>query len=942
MKIKLRPYQQEAVNAVYEHLRSRDDNPCIVLPTGCHAKGHPILMYDGSIKNVEDVVVGDMIMGDDSTPRTVLNLIRGHEPMAKIIPNKGEPFVVNVNHVLSLVSTCEGKANYKCYQRGGEITNVSVSEYIKKSKTWKHLRKLYHTPVNFKSGNELIIPPYILGLLIGDGSFYNGCNFTTMDGELADEFIRYADTLKCHIRVSNNGGKASTYHCVNKSGEKNPLVEKLKTLGLYGHNAYEKFIPQEYKTSSKANRFEILAGILDTDGYCPGENCSYITASTQLADDIAYLARSLGFCVTSRIKTCHCQNNFTGDYILLNISGDFSTIPFRRIKHDMTIRKQKKNVLRTGFSVELLPEDDYYGFTIDGNHLYVDGNFFVHHNCGKSLVLAKIASDAVSQWGGRVLILAHVKELLEQNAEKVKFLCPEIDLGIYSAGLRSRDTKNSVIVAGIQSVYKRACELDAFDLIVVDEAHLIPPDGEGRYREFLKDAKIVNPNVRIIGLTATPYRLKGGLICKPENFLNHVCYEAGLKEMINQGYLSPLVPKAGDMAVDFDSLHIKGGEFVSEEVEILMNNDKLVQIACKEIVEYTRDRKTVLIFGVSIDHCKKIKKHIESFSGEECAIVTGDTPANERAMLLDRIKGKETKDLFGNAINKPLKYLVNVSVLTTGFDAPNIDAIAILRPTASPGLLVQMCGRGLRLSPETGKTNCLIMDYGENILRHGPLDAINVIEKQGGRGKGEKPAKKCPKCKELIETARTICPTCGYVFPPKELKHTDVASADGLLTGQVTTHDYTVDRVIYQRWTKRGASVDTPSTLCIEYCIGFGEYFREWICPEHTGYARQKFEKWWAEHRINDNVPTPDSIDEAIHLAHTGQLKSPAKITIRHVAGEKFDRISHYEYGEDDNTVIPAMQTDDDIMALLGDDVGCNEISAGNVYIPSPDDEVPF
>ena len=153
------------------------------------------------------------------------------------------------------------------------------------------------------------------------------------------------------------------------------------------------------------------------------------------------------------------------------------------------------------------------------NHLRTKDNnpcIVLPTGTGKSVVIAKIVSDAVSQWGGRALILAHVKELLEQNAGKVKALCPEIPIGIFSAGLKSRDTDEPVIVAGIQSVYEKACDLGAFDLIIVDEAHLIAPDGDGMYRTFLKDMKVINPKVRVIGLTATPFRLKGGLICQPE------------------------------------------------------------------------------------------------------------------------------------------------------------------------------------------------------------------------------------------------------------------------------------------------------------------------------------------------------------------------------------------------------------------------------------------
>jgi len=148
-----------------------------------------------------------------------------------------------------------------------------------------------------------------------------------------------------------------------------------------------------------------------------------------------------------------------------------------------------------------------------------------------------------------------------------------------------------LIVAGIQPVYQRACELDRFDLIIVDECHLLPPDGEGRYRTFLADAKKVNPAVRLIGLTATPYRMKSGLLCGPENLLNAICYEVGVKELIAQGYLCPLRTKAGRRKVDTSSLHIRAGEFIGSEVEELMDTDELVSAACREIVEMTRDRR---------------------------------------------------------------------------------------------------------------------------------------------------------------------------------------------------------------------------------------------------------------------------------------------------------------------------------------------------------------
>src|SRR5262245_23554507 len=163
---------------------------------------------------------------------------------------------------------------------------------------------------------------------------------------------------------------------------------------------------------------------------------------------------------------------------------------------------------------------------------------------GKTPILATICRDAVQRWNGRVLVVSHVKELLEQAVDKLKAVCPELPVGVYSAGLNRRDTQQRVIVAGIQSIFRRAAELEAFDLVIVDEAHLIPTDGDGMYRQFLAEAKQVNPQLRVIGLTATPFRLDSGSICGPDHFLNATCYEIGVKELIVSRYLCPLVTKA--------------------------------------------------------------------------------------------------------------------------------------------------------------------------------------------------------------------------------------------------------------------------------------------------------------------------------------------------------------------------------------------------------------
>ena len=498
---------------------------------------------------------------------------------------------------------------------------------------------------------------------------------------------------------------------------------------------------------------------------------------------------------------------------------------------------------------------------------------------GKTPIMASICKDSVVQWNGRVLILAHVKELLEQTAEKLNTICPEVRFGIYSAGLRRRDTEYPVIVAGIQSVYKRACELDVFDLVLVDEAHLIPAEGEGMYRQFLADAKVINPALRIIGFTATPFRLKTGSICTPGGILNHICFEVSVRELIRDGFLCPLVTKAGRTKADTSGLHVRGGEFVAEEVEQLMDDESIVEAACGEMVGYTGDRKACLIFASGIKHGQHIVRVMAEEHGIDCGFVTGDTPTKQRDAVLGQFRAGH------------IKYLVNVNVLTTGFDAPHIDCVALVRPTMSPGLYYQMVGRGFRLHP--GKQNCLVLDFGGNVLRHGPVDQVKVTLRNAGTG--EAPAKECPDCHALIATGYARCPQCGYQFPPPQRQQHDAqASAAGILSGQVTDIEYQVRDTAYGVHTKRGAPADAPKTLRVDYRLGLNHWQSEFICFEHDGYARQKAVAWW-KRRSPD--PVPDTAERAVEIAEGGGLAHTLQITVRNVVGEKYDRIVGYQLG---------------------------------------------
>ena len=500
---------------------------------------------------------------------------------------------------------------------------------------------------------------------------------------------------------------------------------------------------------------------------------------------------------------------------------------------------------------------------------------------GKTPVMATICRDAVQHWSGRVLILAHVRELLEQAAEKLHLVAPDLPLGIYSAGLKRRDLGYAVTIAGIQSLYEKACDVGSVDLVIVDEAHLIPPDGEGMYRTFLADAKNINPQLRVIGMTATPFRMKSGTICAPDNILNAVCYEIGVRELIVQGYLCPLRTKAGALKPDTEKLHIRGGEYIAGEVEDLMDDDNLVLSACREVIEYTRDRRSVLIFASGVRHGQHICRVMTERHKVECGFVCGETLPFERDEVLRRFRAGE------------LRYLCNVNVLTTGFDAPNIDCVALVRPTLSPGLYYQMVGRGFRLYP--GKTDCLVLDFGGNVLRHGPVDQLRV-NGAGSDGAGPAPAKECPQCHEIVAAGYAQCPACGHVFPPRELRtHDGKATSEGILSDQTAHSEQEVTEVFYSVHVKRDAPPEAPRTMRVDYRIGFNQYVAEWVCFEHQGYARQRAVQWW---RQRSNEPVPDGAEQAVDLADMGALAPTLAIKVIHKPGEKYDRIVAHRLGD--------------------------------------------
>ncbi|RYZ57024.1 MAG: DEAD/DEAH box helicase [Proteobacteria bacterium] len=320
---------------------------------------------------------------------------------------------------------------------------------------------------------------------------------------------------------------------------------------------------------------------------------------------------------------------------------------------------------------------------------------------GKSLVIAELARIAK----GRVLVLAHVKELVEQNHGKYESY--GLDAGIYSAGLDRKDKGSKVIFGSIQSVARAGDDLfKSFSLLIIDECHRVSIEEDTQYAQVIKRLRLINPSLCVLGLTATPYRLglgwiyqfnhRGLMRTSEQRFFKKCIYDLTLSYMIQNKYLTPPIKIDSPVAsYDFSSLKLKGESFKLSEIEhVLKDQERVTPGIIANIIEMARDRAGVMIFTSSVRHAEEIMTHLPS---ELSAMVVGDTASHERDLIIKRFKEKN------------LKFLVNVSVLTTGFDAPHVDLIAILRPTESVSLYQQIVGRGLRLAP--GKKDCLILDY---------------------------------------------------------------------------------------------------------------------------------------------------------------------------------------------------------------------------------------
>ena len=536
---------------------------------------------------------------------------------------------------------------------------------------------------------------------------------------------------------------------------------------------------------------------------------------------------------------------------------------------------------------------------------------------GKSVVIAGLIDEVLAEYPElRVLALVHTRELVQQNVAAFKRVRPGVEVGVNCSGLRRKDRRQQILFASIQSVKgEDAFSLGLRDLIVIDEAHLVPGRDAGMYRTLIERLR-ERSNLRVAGFTATPYRLDSGRLDEGEGrIFDRVVYSYGIGDAVLDGWLAPLVSKATLTGVDVSGVTRRGGEFVEGDLQRAVDREDVTEGACDEIVAYGRDRRSWLVFCTGVEHAHHVRDALR-VRGVRCEAVSAKTEIGERDRIIAAFRAGR------------IQCLTNAMVLTTGFDVAAVDLIAMLRPTLSRGLYIQICGRGTRpvypadfdsngatveerIAAIAGSTkpNCLILDFAKNVLRHGPVDAAPVDD-DGARRKGAKRdetavrpedvrAKVCPNCSTLVELSALVCtaPGCGFEWEKPVPLHDHEADAEAvIMTGQRSAAPVYRDpwvRVVDVEYAKHHKRNDpnAPPTLKVEYGCGL-VWHTEWVCFEHEGFARQRAEKWWRDMR--GRAPAPATVEEALARCLDGEIARPSDIVLKrndqfiNVVGRRF------------------------------------------------------
>ncbi len=505
---------------------------------------------------------------------------------------------------------------------------------------------------------------------------------------------------------------------------------------------------------------------------------------------------------------------------------------------------------------------------------------------GKSLVLAEIVRLIFSMTSTqRILISTHVAELIKQNVEELLGIWPDAPIGIHCASLNRKDTVQPIIFGSVQTMTSTIKRLGfnpfgVRHLFPVDECHLVPMAADSQYQVLFSALRDSNPYIRAVGLTASAYRLEQGMLTDPGGLFTDFAFDRTTKENFNQfirdGYLAPLIPKKTHTEIDVSKVKITAGDFNAKQLEAASNVDSITRAAVQETIYYGAERAHWLFFTAGIDHCEAVAECLEQHGVTVDFVHSKRTKAENDKALADFKAGN-------------VRALVNANKLTTGFNFPGIDLIAMLRATQSPIVHVQSLGRGTRPAP--GKSNCLVLDFVRNTPRLGPINDP-VLPRPPGKNKGGQPApvKTCENCGVFNHVSARECLACleefGFTSPLRASAGTDALIAGLEPEPENETRD--VHTVSYQ---KHLAKSGIPS-LRVTYVTSAGRV-TEFQCFDHPfkSFPHLKARRWWQYRTAGLNLPMPKNVDEAQAMAQ--HLREPKRLIVK---PGKFPEIISHEF----------------------------------------------
>ncbi|QYC96669.1 DNA helicase [Stenotrophomonas phage BUCT627] len=602
---------------------------------------------------------------------------------------------------------------------------------------------------------------------------------------------------------------------------------------------------------------------------------------------------------------------------------------------------------------------------------------------GKSVILAGCIREVLSRWAGtRILALVHVKELVGQNYRKFEQLCPDVHGGIYSAGLGEKQTEGTVIFGGVASVVKKMDDLMAtgpFHLVFVDEAHMISPNDETMYRKIIEQIKAKNPAVRVIGLTATPWRPGLGRIDDEGGlFTETICDWTSMEkfnQLITEGFLCPLIPFSTELVLNVDGVKTRGGDFVEKDLQDAVNRDEITRAALTECLQFKDSRKSWLIFGAGVDHCLRIAEMLNEMGVSARAVWSSRKVKMVGPDGLPVID-EETKKFKYQTISCPdserdaaiadfkrgdFQAIVSNGILTTGFDHPPVDMIVMLRPTKSVTLWIQMLGRGTRpfdpmlVDPmeininffNQAKLNTLVLDFARNTKRLGCINDPYIPNKKG-KGGGTAPIKECPLCMNNVPASAKVCPgikvttnePCNYEFPVATAIE-NKASEEELIKGNIPeVNMFRIDHISYEKYRNPAKG----TSLKISYSCG-NRTINEFVCIEYADGARKMAERWMRENLVGGFAASKTILTVNQLLNDLTQIKTPTHIRV--VTNERYPRIvgrcwDGSGFGtEAEPTPMPAIDGRGDVMETLSQQAAAffNKPTTPSTY---EDDDIPF